>query len=150
MDKKTINNSIDNSTNKEEVNKEEVNKDLQFGDNLAFFENKNEKMNNEIEDDIQLSRIIKKGDEYDTLDKLTVTESLLNQIGSGRKVNIKDKKHNTKKMNRLPKVQQKNSENNSLLLNNIYKIEDDKDDNYKNNRYYTLNNKNEDVSIKIE
>ena len=144
------NNSIDNSTNKEEVNKEEVNKDLQFGDNLAFFENKNEKMNNEIEDDIQLSRIIKKGDEYDTLDKLTVTESLLNQIGSGRKENIKDKKHNTKKMNRLPKVQQKNSENNSLLLNNIYKIEDDKDDNYKNNRYYTLNNKNEDVSIKIE
>ena len=145
-------NSLKNNLGVESTNKEEVNKDLQFGENMAFFENKNEKMNNEIEDDIQLSRIIKKGDEYDTLDKLAVTErSLLNQIGSGKKDDMR-RKCNTKKMNKLPKVQQKNMENNSLLLNKImYKIENEKDDNYKNNRYYTLNNnKNEDASIKIE
>ena len=145
-------NDLKNNLAVESTNKEEMNKDLQFGENMAFFENKNEKMNNEIEDDIQLSRIIKKGDEYDTLDKLAVTErSLLNQIGSGKKDDMKQKS-NTKKMNKLPKVQQKNMENNSLLLNKImYKIENEKDDNYKNNRYYTLNNnKNEDASIKIE
>ena len=145
-------NSLKNNLGVESTNKEEVNKDLQFGENMAFFENKNEKMNNEIEDDIQLSRIIKKGDEYDTLDKLAVTErSLLNQIGSGKKDDMR-RKCNTKKMNKLPKVQQKNMENNSLLLNKImHKIENEKDDNYKNNRYYTLNNnKNEDASIKIE
>ena len=133
-------------------NKEEENKDLQFGENTAFFENKNEKMNNEIDDDLQLSRIIKKGDEYDTLDKLTITErSLLNQIESGKKDNMKQKSIK-KKMNNLPKVQQKNTENSSLLLNKImHKIENEKDDSNKNNRYYTLNNnKNEDASIKIE
>ena len=145
-------NDLKNNLAVKSTNKEEVNKDLQFGEHMAFFENKNEKMNNEIEDDIQLSRIIKKGDEYDTLDKLAVTErSLLNQIGSGKKDDMR-RKCNTKKMNKLPKVQQKNMENNSLLLNKImYKIENEKDDNYKNNRYYTLNNnKNEDASIKIE
>ena len=145
-------NDLKNNLAVKSTNKEEVNKDLQFGENMAFFENKNEKMNNEIEDDIQLSRIIKKGDEYDTLDKLAVTErSLLNQIGSGKKDDMR-RKCNTKKMNKLPKVQQKNMENNSLLLNKImHKIENEKDDNYKNNRYYTLNNnKNEDASIKIE
>ena len=145
-------NDLKNNLAVKSTNKEEVNKDLQFGEHMAFFENKNEKMNNEIEDDIQLSRIIKKGDEYDTLDKFAVTErSLLNQIGSGKKDDMKQKS-NTKKMNKLPKVQQKNMENNSLLLNKImYKIENEKDDNYKNNRYYTLNNnKNEDASIKIE
>ena len=145
-------NDLKNNLAVKSTNKEEVNKDLQFGEHMAFFENKNEKMNNEIEDDIQLSRIIKKGDEYDTLDKLAVTErSLLNQIGSGKKDDMR-RKCNTKKMNKLPKVQQKNMENNSLLLNKImHKIENEKDDNYKNNRYYTLNNnKNEDASIKIE
>ena len=119
-------------------------KDLQFGENEAFFENKNEKMNdNEIEDDIQLSRIIKKGEEFDTLDKLTITErSILNQIGSAKKENNTEKKNNLKKLIILPQVKQKNNENKSLVLNNLYRIENEKEDNY-NNRYYNLNtNKN--------
>ena len=119
-------------------------KDLQFGENEAFFENKNEKMNdNEIEDDIQLSRIIKKGEEFDTLDKLTKTErSILNQIGSAKKENNTEKKNNLKKLIILPQVKQKNNENKSLLLNTLYRIENEKEENY-NNRYYNLNtNKN--------
>ena len=119
-------------------------KDLQFGENEVFFKNKNEKMNgNEIDDDIQLSRIIKKGEEFDTLDKLTVSErSILNQIGSGIKENNTEKKTNTKKMIKLPQVKFKNADNKSLLLNTLYKMENEKDENY-NNRYYSLNtNKN--------
>ena len=126
--------------NKLTNNNQEI-KDLQFGENEAFFENKNEKMNvNEIDDDIQLSRIIKKGEEFDTLDKLTVSErSILNQIGSGIKENNTEKKNNIKKMIKLPQVKY---DNKSLLLNTLYKMENEKDENY-NNRYYTLNtNKN--------
>ena len=126
--------------NKLTNNNQEI-KDLQFGENEVFFENKNDKMNvNEIDDDIQLSRIIKKGEEFDTLDKLTVSErSILNQIGSGIKENNTEKKNNIKKMIKLPQVKY---DNKSLLLNTLYKMENEKDENY-NNRYYTLNtNKN--------
>ena len=106
-----------------------------------------------MEDDIQLSRIIKKGDEFDTLDKAVSERSLLYQIGSGKKeMNKTEKKNIPKRMNKLPQIKPKNIENKSLLLNNInYRIENEKDDNYKSNRYFNLNNsKDEDVSIKIE
>lgn len=141
-----------NKNNNLNNNNDEINKDLHFGENEEFFDKKEKMNDNEIEDDFQLSRIMKKGDEFDTLDKLTVTErSLLNQIGSGQKENyIKNKTSTKKKKNRLPQVKQKNLENKSLLLKNIYKIENEKDDNYKNSYYSLNNNKNEDVSIKIE
>jgi hypothetical protein len=146
--KQNINNNYFYNNNN---NNEEINKDLQFGDNEEFFNNKNEKI---MEDDIQLSRIIKKGDEFDTLDKMAVTErSILNQIGSGKKgMNNSEKKNISKRMNKLPQVKPKNIDNKSLLLNNNnYIIDNEKGDNYKNN--YSLNNNNnkdEDTSIKIE
>jgi hypothetical protein len=135
---------------------EEINKDLQFGENEKFFNNHNENKEieideNEIED--ELSGIIKKGDEYDTLDKAVSEKSLLNQIGTEkREMNKTENKRIPKKMNKLPQIKQKNDENKSLLLNNVnYKIENDKEDNYKNNRDFNFNNsKDEDVSIKIE
>ena len=146
--KQNINNNYFYNNNN---NNEEINKDLQFGDNEEFFNNKNEKI---MEDDIQLSRIIKRGDEFDTLDKMAVTErSILNQIGSGKKgMNNSEKKNISKRMNKLPQVKPKNIDNKSLLLNNNnYIIDNEKGDNYKNN--YSLNNNNnkdEDTSIKIE
>ena len=132
-------------------NNEEINRDSQFGENEDFFNNKNVKIN-EMEDDIQLSRIIKKGDEYDTLDKYTETErGLLNQIGSAKKeIYNTEKKNISKRMIKLPQVKQKNNENKSLLLNNKnYIIDNEKVYNY-NNNYSLNNNKNEHNSIKIE
>ena len=132
-DKFHISNNLENISNNNNVNlrnnyvnnnndnNEEINKDLQFGENEEYFNNKNnEKINineNEMEDDIQLSRIIKKGDEYDTLDKFTGTESnILNEIGSEKKeMNKTEKKNKSKRMIKLPQVNQKNKENSSLL-----------------------------------
>ena len=146
------NNYINNDIN------EEINREFQFGENEKFFNNNENKSQNKIdenvmEDDIQLSRIIKKGDEFDTLDKAVSEKSLLYQIGIGKKeMNKTEKKNISKRMNKLPQIKPNNIENKSLLLNNInYRIENEKDDNYKNNRYFNLNNsKDEDVSIKIE
>ena len=137
-------------------NNEEINKDLQFGENAKFFNNHNEN-NLEIQIDEnemeELSGIIKKGDEYDTLDKAISERSLLNQIEGGKKpMNKTENKKIPKKINKLPQIKHKNDENKSLLLNNAnYKIENDKEDNFKNNREFNFNNcKDEDVSIKIE
>ena len=149
-----ISNKINHFTNDKNsknnyINNEETNKDLQFGENEEFFNNKNvhDKLKmNEIEDNIQLSRIIKKGDEFDTIDKFAVTErSLINQIGSEKKeMNNTEKKNISKRKNKLPIVQQNNIENKSFLLNNVnYIIENDK-----NNMYYSLNNnKEEEASL---
>ena len=136
-EKKSNNNFYQNINNNEEINR-----NLQFGENEEFFNNKNE-----MEDDIQLSRIIKKGDEYDTLDKNAITErSLISQIGSGKKeMNNTEKKTTSKRMNKLPQVKKKLNDNKSLLLNNNnYIINNEKD-------YYSLNNnKNVNTPIKVK
>ena len=110
------NNNILNNNNNY---KDNINKDLNFGENGAYFNNKNEeKINNnenEMGEDIQLSRIVKKGED-DTLDKFTGTETnILNEIGTDKKeMNKTEKKRNSKRTNKLPQVQ-KSKENSSLL-----------------------------------
>ena len=102
---------------------------------FKYFKNRIEKESKE-EDDIQLSGIINKGDEFDTIDKYTISErSLLSQIGSGKKDMFSNgKKNSTKKrLNKLPQVAKK-----SLVLNNInLKIDNDQDVNIRNNKYYS-------------
>ena len=120
----------------------EINKDFNLGENDEFFKNKIENENKE-EDDIQLSGIIKKGDEFDSIDRYAISErSLLSQIESGKKdIYSSGKKNSTnKKINKLPQVKQ-NLVQKTFVLNNInHKVENDKDANVRNNRYYSLNN----------
>lgn len=76
---------INNTNRKDDYYNNDINKDFQFGENEEYFKNRIEKESKE-EDDIQLSGIINKGDEFDTIDKYTISErSLLSQIGSGKK-----------------------------------------------------------------
>ena len=123
-----------NNTNRKDDYYNDINKDFQFGENEEYFKNRIEKESKE-EDDIQLSGIINKGDEFDTIDKYTISErSLLSQIGSGKKDMFSNgKKNSTKKrLNKLPQVAKK-----SLVLNNInLKIDNDQDVNIRNNKYY--------------
>ena len=120
----------------------EINKDFNLGDNEEFFKNKIKNENKE-EDDIQLSGIIKKGDEFDSIDRYAISErSLLSQIESGKKNMFSTGKKNStnKKINKLPQVKQ-NLVQKTFILNNInHKVENDKDANVRNNRYYSLNN----------
>ena len=120
----------------------EINKDFNLGENDEFFKNKIENENKE-EDEIQLSGIIKKGDEFDSIDRYAISErSLLSQIESGKKDMFSSGKKNStnKKINKLPQVKQ-NLVQKTFVLNNInHKVENDKDANVRNNRYYSLNN----------
>jgi len=133
-----------NNTNLEDNYYNDINKEFQFGENEEYFKNRIENESKE-EDDIQLSGIIHKGDEFDTIDKYAISErSLLSQIGSGKKEIYSSGKINrtTKKLNKLPQVAKK-----SLVLNNInHKIDNDQDVNIRNNRYYSLNHINNNIS----
>ena len=133
---------VNNRNQNNDYYNNEINKDFNLGENDEFFKNKIENENKE-EDEIQLSGIIKKGDEFDSIDRYAISErSLLSQIGSGKKDMYSTGKKNStnKKINKLPQVKQ-NLVQKTFVLNNInHKVENDKDANVRNNRYYSLNN----------
>ena len=133
---------VNNKNKNNDYYNNEINQDFILEENEEFFKNKIENESKE-EDDIQLSGIIKKGDEFDSIDRYAISErSLLSQIESGKKdIYSSGKKNNTnKKINKLPQVKQ-NLVQKSFVLNNInHKVENDKDANVRNNRYYSLNN----------
>ena len=133
---------VNNRNQNNDYYNNEINKDFNLGENEEFFKNKIKNENKE-EDDIQLSGIIKKGDEFDSIDRYAISErSLLSQIESGKKDMYSTGKKNStnKKINKLPQVKQ-NLVQKTFVLNNInHKVENDKDANVRNNRYYSLNN----------
>ena len=135
---------VNNRNQNNDYYNNEINKDFNLGENEEFFKNKIENENKE-EDDIQLSGIIKKGDEFDSIDRYAISErSLLSQIESGKKDMYSSGKKNStnKKINKLPQVKH-NLVQKSFVLNNINnKVENDKNANIRNNRYYTMNNMN--------
>ena len=127
-------------------NSEGVYKLDKFEVNEEFFNNKNT-MDSKEEDDIQISRINKKDEnEFDSTDQFAKSErNLLNQIGSVKKELFNCGKKVNPNTNRLLQEKQNNFIKKSLVLNDVnFKIENDKNVNYKKNRYYTMNNKDED------
>ena len=135
-----------NNNNLKSNNSEGVYKIDKFEISEEFFNNKNI-VDNKEEDDIQLSRIIKNDEnEFDSTDKFSKTErNLLSQIGSVKKELFNSGKRVNPITNRLPQVKQNNFNKKTVVLNDVnFKIENDRNVNYKKSRYYTMNNKDED------